>query len=150
MDLFKLFAISSAGMSAQRSRMSVVTGNMANVETSRTPEGGPYRRRGVVFQSVPVAGRFSDVLAENGDAEAAGPLSVAVAGVKVSNRPPRKDYNPHHPDADADGYVQMPDISVMEEMVDLMAAVRSYEANLTAFNETKTLIRRMLEIARSA
>lgn len=149
MDLFRLFAISSAGMSAQRSRMSVVTGNMANVETSRTPEGGPYRRRGVIFETVPVGGRFSDMLSEN-DEETAGPLSVAVAGVKLSNRPPRRDYNPNHPDADAEGYVSLPDINVMEEMVDLMAAVRSYEANLTAFNETKTLIRRLLEITRSA
>lgn len=150
MDLFRLFAISSSGMSAQRSRMSVITGNMANVETSRTPEGGPYRRRGVIFETAPVAGRFSDLLAANDDDETAGPLGVAVAGVKISNRPPRKDYNPNHPDADAEGYVSLPDINVMEEMVDLMAAVRSYEANLTAFNETKTLIRRMLEITRSA
>jgi flagellar basal-body rod protein FlgC len=148
MDLFKIFAISGAGMAAQRSRMSVISGNMANTETTRTPEGGPYRRRDVVFQTVPVHGEFSDILSDNLE----GPeelYSVGVAGIKQSNQPPRLVFDPNHPDANASGYVSLPDINVMEEMVDLLSAVRSYEANLTAFNATKSLVRRLLDISRT-
>jgi|KBSMisStandDraft_5_1062788.scaffolds.fasta_scaffold49716_4 flagellar basal-body rod protein FlgC len=149
MDLFKLFSISAAGMNAQRSRMSVISGNLANVETTRTPEGGPYRRRDIVLQAVPLAGRFSDVLAENADESTQGLMSVEVADIKRSDRPPRLNFDPNHPDADANGYVALPDINVMEEMVDLMAAVRSYEANLTAYNATKNLVRRLLDMGRA-
>jgi flagellar basal-body rod protein FlgC len=148
MDLFKIFAISGAGMTAQRSRMSVITGNMANTETTRTPEGGPYRRRDVVFQAVPLAGEFSDLLTENlldGPEEL---FTVGVVGIKQSSRPPRQMFDPNHPDANANGYVSLPDINVMEEMVDLLSAVRSYEANLTAYNVTKSLVRRLLDISR--
>ena len=146
MDLFKMFAISGAGMSAQRSRMSVITGNLANTETTRTPEGGPYRRRDVIFQTVPLSGEFPDLLAENILDRPDGLMSVEVAGIKQSSRAPRKIFDPNHPDANPEGYVLLPDINVMEEMVDLLSAVRSYEANLTAYNATKTLVRRLLEI----
>jgi len=149
MDLFKLFAISGAGMSAQRSRMSVISGNLANVETTRTPEGGPYRRRNIVFQATPLGGRFADVLAENIDHDEQGLLTVEVADIRRSDRPPRIQFDPNHPDAGPNGYVQFPDINVMEEMVDLMAAVRSYEANLTAYNATKNLVRRLLDMGRA-
>ena len=146
MDLFKMFAISGAGMSAQRSRMSVITGNLANTETTRTPEGGPYRRRDVIFQTASLGGAFPDLLADDLLDRPEGLLSVEVAGIKQSSRPPRKIFDPNHPDANSDGYVLLPDINVMEEMVDLLSAVRSYEANLTAYNATKTLVRRLLEI----
>src|SRR4051812_33265556 len=149
MDLFNLFAISGAGMSAQRSRMSVISGNLANVETTRTPEGGPYKRRDVVFAAVPLAGRFPDLLAENFDDRAQAPLGVEVADIRQSSRPPRKNFDPAHPDADSQGYVQLPDINVMEEMVDLLSAVRSYEANLSVYNTTKNLVRRLLEVGRA-
>jgi flagellar basal-body rod protein FlgC len=149
MDLFKMFAISSAGMTAQRSRMSVISGNLANVETTRTAEGGPYRRRDIMFKAVPLASRFGDLLADNFDEDAQGILSVEVSGIKQSSRPPRKDYSPSHPDADGEGYVRLPDINAMEEMVDLLSAVRSYEANLTAYNATKNLVRRLLELGRA-
>lgn len=128
----------------------MISGNLANLETTRTPEGGPYRRRDVVLQAVPLASRFSDVLSDNVDDQSEGLLSVEVADVRPSNRPPRRNFDPNHPDADADGYVLLPDINVMEEMVDLMAAVRSYEANLTAYNVTKTLVRRLLDMGRAA
>ena len=149
MNLFRMFAISSAGMTAQRSRMSVISGNLANVETTRTPEGGPYRRRDIMFKAVPLAGRFGDLLADKIDDDSQGLLSVEVSGIQQSSRPPRQDYNPNHPDADRAGYVQLPDINAMEEMVDLMSAVRSYEANLTAYNATKNLVRRLLEVGRA-
>ena len=149
MNLFKMFAISGAGMAAQRERMSVITGNLANSETTRTPEGGPYRRRDIVFQAVPANGEFAELLSEN-LFEPAGELSsVEVAGIRQSSRAPRQIFDPKHPDANAEGYVSLPDINVMEEMTDLMSAVRSYEANLTAYTTTKGLVRRLLEIGRN-
>jgi flagellar basal-body rod protein FlgC len=169
MDLFDIFTVSSAGMSAQRSRMSVVAGNLANAETTRTPEGGPYRRRNVIFRAIPTREKFSALMTASTlrlgtpwRAPVGQPwletgfrglpeevLAVQVEGVHVSSRAPKRIYDPHHPDADAEGYVSYPDINTMEEMVDLLSAVRSYEANLAAFNATKTLIRRLLEIGRA-
>ncbi len=148
MDLFRIFGITGAGMSAQRSRMTVVAGNLANTETTRTPEGGPYKRRDVIFQAVPVGESFSDFLDES--ESPGGLLSVKVTGIEPSQRPPRKVFDPNHPDASPDGYVSLPDINVMEEMVDMMSAARSYEANLSAFNTTKSLIRRLLDLGRSS
>jgi flagellar basal-body rod protein FlgC len=144
-----MFAISGAGMAAQRDRMSVITGNLANTETTRTPEGGPYRRRDIIFQAVPANGEFADLLAENFFDNPEGLLSVEVAGIRQSSRAPRQIFDPKHPDANTDGYISLPDINVIEEMVDLMSAVRSYEANLTAYNTTKGLVRRLLEIGRN-
>lgn len=135
-------------MAAQRSRMTVVAGNLANSETTRTPDGGPYRRRDILFQSVPVDGEFSaqlDGLSEG----SGGAQGVEVVGVKQSGRPPRKIFDPNHPDANSEGYVSLPDINVMEEMVDMLSAVRSYEANLTTFNTTKSLIRKLLDMGRT-
>jgi flagellar basal-body rod protein FlgC len=149
MDLFKIFSISGAGMSAQRSRMTAVSGNLANTETTRTPEGGPYKRRDVIFQAVPLAEEFSTAIkAEEEAAEAI--LTVEVAGIRESRRAPRKIFDPQHPDANGDGYVSLPDINIMEEMVDMMSAARSYEANLSTYNTTKSLIRRLLDMGRSS
>ena len=150
MNLFKMFAISGAGMAAQRERMSVISGNLANTETTRTPEGGPYRRRDILFRAVPTSAEFGDLLAEDFFDRPDGLLSVEVAGIRQSSRAPRQIFDANHPDADSAGYVSLPDINVIEEMVDLMSAVRSYEANLTAYNATKGLVRRLLEIGRNA
>jgi flagellar basal-body rod protein FlgC len=147
MDLFKIFSLSGSGMAAQRSRMTVVAGNMANSETTRTPEGGPYRRRDIIFQSAPADGEFSSELDKLSE-RANEPQGVEVVGVKQSSRPPRKLFDPHHPDADGEGYVALPNINAMEEMVDMMSAVRSYEANLATYNTTKSLIRKILDIGR--
>ncbi len=149
MDLFKILGVSSTGMQAQRSRMTVVTGNMVNSETTRTPEGGPYKRRDVVFQAVPLEDE-SSTLTTIGlpQRPSSGIVGVEVAGVRESAKTPKRIYDPHHPDADAEGYVAYPDINVMEEMADLMSAVRSYEANLAVFNATKGLLRRLLEFGR--
>jgi len=146
MDLFKMFAISGAAMSAQRTRMSVISGNLANTETTRTPEGGPYRRRDVIFQATSLGDEFSDLSSDTAFDRSEGLLSVEVAGIKQSSREPRKIFDPNHPDANPEGYVLLPDINAMEEMVDLLSAVRSYEANLTVYNATKGLVRRLLEI----
>lgn len=156
MNIFRIFSVAGAGMSAQRTRMSVVAGNLANAETTRTPEGGPYRRRNVFFRAVPLPNDFPSLLR----AQTARPLqlrqrdpqvdvnSVEVIKVQASTRAPRKTYDPQHPDADAEGYVSYPDINTMEEMTDLLSATRSYEANLTTFNTTKALVRKLLEMGR--
>lgn len=148
MDLFKIFSISGSGMAAQKSRMSVVAGNLANSESTRTVDGGPYRRRDVIFQAAPPPGEFADELNDiAADQERA--QGVEVVGVKQSNRPPRRIFDPSHPDASSEGYVAMPDINPIEEMVDMLSAVRSYEANLSAFNSTKALIRKILDLGRT-
>ncbi len=148
MDLFKIFSISGSGMAAQKSRMSVVAGNLANSESTRTVDGGPYRRRDVIFQAAPPPGDFTDELNDiAADRERA--QGVEVVGVKQSNRPPRRIFDPSHPDASSEGYVAMPDINPIEEMVDMLSAVRSYEANLSAFNSTKALIRKILDLGRN-
>jgi flagellar basal-body rod protein FlgC len=148
MDLFKIFSISGSGMAAQKSRMSVVAGNLANSESTRTVDGGPYRRRDVIFQAAPPPGEFADELNDiAADQERA--QGVEVVGVKHSNRPPRRIFDPSHPDANGEGYVAMPDINPIEEMVDMLSAVRSYEANLSAFNSTKALIRKILDLGRT-
>ncbi|MBI3301538.1 MAG: flagellar basal body rod protein FlgC [Deltaproteobacteria bacterium] len=157
MNIFRIFDVTGAGMGAQRSRMSVVAGNLANVETTRTPEGGPYRRRNVLFRAAPIREEFPSLLQASLGSKLPIDLqdrtaeirTVEVAGVRESLRAPKKVYDPHHPDADAEGYVAYPDINTMEEMVDLLSATRSYEANLAAFNATKTLIRRLLEMGRT-
>jgi len=136
-------------MAAQRSRMTVVAGNLANSETTRTPEGGPYRRRDIIFQSVPAEGEFSAELDRLTD-DPNGAQGVEVVGVKRSNQPPRKLFDPNHPDADTEGYVAMPNINAMEEMVDMLSAVRSYEANLATYNTTKSLIRKILDLGRAS
>lgn len=148
MDLFKIFSVSGSGMAAQRSRMTVVAGNLANAETTRTPDGGPYRRRDIIFQSAPTDSEFAAQLGELGENSNAA-QGVEVVGVKQSSRPPRKIFDPNHPDANPDGYVSLPDINPMEEMVDMLSAVRSYEANLTTYNTTKSLIRKILDIGRT-
>jgi flagellar basal-body rod protein FlgC len=149
MNLFNMFALSGAGMAVQRERMSVISGNLANAETTRTAEGGPYRRRNILFQAVPADVGFADLLSESFFERREGLLSVEVAGIRQSTRAPRQIFDPNHPDANGAGYVSFPDINVIEEMVDLMSAVRSYEANLTAYNTTKGLVRRLLEIGRN-
>jgi flagellar basal-body rod protein FlgC len=156
MNIFRIFNVAGAGMSAQRTRMSVVAGNLANAETTRTPEGGPYRRRNVFFQALPLREDFPSVLQARSsmplrlarDDSEADVNAVEVVKVSVSDRAPRKVYDPQHPDADAEGYVSYPDINTMEEMTDLLSATRTYEANMTAFNTTKALVRKLLEMGR--
>lgn len=156
MNIFRIFDVTGSGMSAQRTRMSVVSGNLANAETTRTPEGGPYRRRNVFFRALPMqpespargqSGWLTPLSLSPREREA-DVNAVEVVGVHASTRAPRKVYDPHHPDTDAEGYVAYPDINTMEEMTDLLSATRSYEANMTAFNTTKSLVRKLLELGR--
>jgi flagellar basal-body rod protein FlgC len=141
--------ISASALTATRLRMDIITENMANMSTTRTQDGGPYRRQYVVFQErEPERGRF-----ERFYNRALGGTRAPGAGVRVVEigKDPsdfKLDYNPNHPDADADGYVRLPNVDVVQEMVDMMSAYRAYEANITALNTFKDMAVKTLEIGR--
>ena len=146
MNFLSAMEISSSGMAAQRFRMNIISSNIANAQTTRTPEGGPYRRRSVVFGALPAARTFEEVL--RNEVKPGDPLHVKVLGVAVDERPPILKYDPGHPDSNEEGYVAFPNIDPVEEMVNLMLASRSYQANVAAFNATKSMALRALDIGR--
>jgi len=146
MDFLTAMSVSSSGMAAQRFRMNIISANVANAETTRTPEGGPYRRRDVVFGALPAQRTFEEELRARTSAD--DPMHVKVLGVTVDKRAPILKYDPSHPDANEQGYVAMPNINPLEEMVNLMLATRSYEANVAAFNATKAMAIKALEIGK--
>jgi flagellar basal-body rod protein FlgC len=137
MSLFSALSISASGMSAQRTRAELLTENLANAETTRTADGGPYRRKDVVFQSQGVASPFSSALTTAMGSEPAG---VSVAEIVTDQGDPDQRYLPNHPDAGPDGYVAFPRINPAEEMVDLMSASRSYQANVASMSAVKDMI----------
>jgi flagellar basal-body rod protein FlgC len=141
MDIFAALKISSSALTAQRSRIDVVSSNLANLETTRTPEGGPYRKRDVVFRAVPQGGDFDRVLGNTLQ-------TVEVAEIRTNPAPPRMVFDPAHADANPQGFVAMPNMNLMEEMADLMTATRSYEANVTAIQSAKRMALKALEIGR--
>lgn len=132
-------------MNAQRQRAELLVENLANAETTRTPEGGPYRRKDVVFSEDPSVGSFSS---EFNSAVGGGPSGVTVSETIVDNRAPERRYLPGHPDADKDGYVAFPRINPAEDMVDLMGASRSYEANVAAMSAVKDMIQKSIDLFR--
>lgn len=143
MNLFSAMEIVASGLSAQRTRLNLVASNLANAQTTRTPEGGPYRRRDPMFVTSPVASRFEDLRT---DPLAQHASLVEVSGVTVDDSPPRMVYDPEHPDADTLGYVQMPNINVIEEMVNMMTASRAYEAGVTAMQTVRGLAEAALRL----
>ncbi len=145
MDLLTSLRISSSGLAAQRKRMDAISSNIANAQTTRTAEGGPYRRKEVVFGSEPTRESFADILEGEIDENA---QSVHATEVLSTNKPPILKYEPNHPDANEQGYVAYPDVNVMAEMAEMIAASRSYEANVTAINTTKSMAMKALEIGR--
>ncbi len=145
MDLLKSMKISASGLAANRKRIEAISSNIANAQTTRTAEGGPYRRKEVVFGSEPARDNFADVLEGEIDAKAE---TVHVTEVISSDKPPILKYDPSHPDANKDGYVAMPDINVMQEMADMISAQRAYEANISAINTSKSMAVKALEIGR--
>ena len=145
MSLFSVLSVSASGMAAQRTRAEVLVENLANAETTRTPEGGPYRRKDVVFTSQPVESPFASVLESQLNAPLTG---VKVAQVVTDNRPPERRYIPGHPDADAEGYVSVPRMNPAEDMVDLMSASRGYQANVAAMSAIKDMIQRSIDLFR--
>src|SRR5215469_11794448 len=135
-SLFGVLSIGASGMAAQRTRAELLVENLANAETTRTPEGGPYRRKDVVFESSAVDSPFASVFASH--LESAG--GVSVSEIITDQSEPERRYLPGHPDADKDGYVAFPKIHAAEDMVDLMNASRGYEANISAMSAVKDMI----------
>ena len=143
MDIFTTMKISASALKAQRIRMNAISANLANIETTRTPDGGPYRKREVVFQSSRQG--FGETLDTRMRDAVQG---VSVSHIQASNLSPRMVYDPAHPDADEQGQVAMPNISLVEETADMMSALRSYEANATVVKAAKRMALKALEIGR--
>ena len=145
MSLFSSLSVSASGMAAQRERAEVLVENISNSDTTRTAEGGPYRRRDVVFQPEQVGSPFSSVFqSQFSDA----PQGVAVSDIVVDNSDPERRYLPGHPDADKDGYVAFPKINPAQDMVDLMGSSRSYQANVSAISAVKDMINKSIDLFR--
>jgi flagellar basal-body rod protein FlgC len=145
MSLFSTLAVSASGMSAERVRAEVLTENIANADTTRTAQGGPYKRRDVVFQSESLESPFSSAF---GKAVQAGTEGVEVSQIVTDNDPPVMRYMPGSPDANKDGYVAYPRINVAEDMVDLVQASRAYDANVSAISSVKDMIQRSIDLFR--
>jgi flagellar basal-body rod protein FlgC len=136
--------VSASALTATRLRMDIVAENIANSNTTRTASGDPYRRKYVVFQEIKRDNTFASFF--NRAQQSYGGVRVTSVGEDDSEF--KLDYNPSHPDADADGYVRMPNVEVVQEMVDMMAAYRAYEANITAINTFKDMAIKTLEIGK--
>lgn len=145
MDFMSALDVSASGMKAQRTYMNVISMNLANVKTTRTPEGGAYKRKSVSFAAAPVFNPFDKEMENAENRELKG---VIVRGIVTDKRPMKKVHEPGHPDADKEGYVTYPDINVVEEMANMITTMRSYEANVQAIQDTKAMFNKALQIAR--
>lgn len=134
MGLISTLRVSSSGLSAERLRMDLIADNLANANTTRTPDGQPYRRKVAIFQPITPSPSM--------------PGGVRVAQIAEDTTPPRLVYEPGHPDADANGYVAYPNVDIVHEMVDMITASRAYEANIQAFNAAKNMFMRTIDIGR--
>ena len=143
MSLFSVLSIGASGMQAQRVRAELLVENLANSETTRTPDGGPYRRKDAVFSSAPQGSPFS---AEFQTQMGSFSNGVEVSDVFQDTRDPEMRYQPGHPDADTNGYVAYPRMNPAEDMVDLMAATRGYDANVSAMSAVKDMIQRSIDL----
>jgi len=141
MDFSNSFKVCASGFAAQRAKMDVIITNLANVSTTRTPEGGPYKRKVIVFSSEPVKENFDDVLGETLQ-------QVKVEGIVRDSKGVKMVFDPGHPDADEKGFVAMPDINSIVEMSDMIVANRAYEACVTAFDATKNMALKTLDIGK--
>jgi len=140
-DFYSALDVSASALSAERLRMNTTSSNLANAQTTRTAEGGPYRRKDPVFEAQP----FSQVLSQTMEA----PLhKVVVTDVISDQKAPKLVYQPDHPDANAEGFVAYPNINTMEEMVNMITASRTFEANVTAIQTTRNMMQKALEIGR--
>lgn len=163
--IFSGLTISASGMRAERIKQNAISSNLANAETTRTDEGGPYRRQFVIFKA---DSDLRDARLLNKEARLAGTATheghlpippadfprderffgngVTVSEIREDSRPPRLVHDPSHPDADENGYVAMPNVNIIQEMTDMIAATRAYEANVTAFNATKGMLSQALQL----
>jgi flagellar basal-body rod protein FlgC len=145
MDLFSSMRVSATGLEAQTKRMNTISSNIANAETTRTPAGGAYKRKDPALAAETDRESFGDILQNQLDEHVQG---VRVQEIVEDTRPPRLVYNPGHPDAREDGYVEMPNVNTVEEMANMISAQRSYEANVTALNAAKAMAQKALEVGR--
>jgi flagellar basal-body rod protein FlgC len=143
MGMLDILRIGASALRAQRTRMEVIASNLANTHTTRTEEGGAYRKKEVVFNAADVseAREFDSILSEKVE-------GVRVEEIAESTKPFERVYDPGHPDADPDGYVTFPNVNLMEEMADMMLATRAYEANINTIQTTKEMFAKSLEIAK--
>ena len=141
MEVDSSFSLCGSALTAQRAKMDVITSNLANADVTRTAEGGPYRRKNVVLESEPVKEGFDSTLKN-------ALRAVKVAEITEDTSPPKMVHNPSHPDADKDGYVAMPNVNIMAEMADMITVSRSYEAMVTAFDATKNMALKALELGK--
>lgn len=144
-DFLTGMRISSSGMTAQRMRMNTISSNIANINTTRSPEGGPYRRKDVVVEAMPDARSFGEILTSQPQRDLA---RVQVTDVISDTKAPLMKFEPNHVDANEEGYVAYPNINLMEEMANMITATRAYEANISAMNATKDMALQALEIGR--
>lgn len=140
MAFLRSLDINASGMTAQRMRMDIVSENIANRDTTRTAAGGPYRKKSVIFENI-----LSDANRDRGGEKGGVRVSQIV---EDETTPMELVYNPSHPDADENGYVEMPNVDTLKETVDAMSASRSYDANLTAFNIMKQMAAKGLDIGK--
>ncbi|MDE6960218.1 MAG: flagellar basal body rod protein FlgC [Lachnospiraceae bacterium] len=149
MAFLSSFDICASGLSAQRLRMDIASENITNIDTTRTEEGGAYRRKDVVFESYGT-NSFRDALknAAKGKGISSQGVGVRVAEIVEDDREMKMVYNPGHPDADESGFVEMPNVDLLKETVDSMSATRSYDANVTALNAIKAMAQKALEIGK--
>ncbi|HEX2964672.1 MAG TPA: flagellar basal body rod protein FlgC [Syntrophorhabdaceae bacterium] len=141
MGVFDILKISASGLKAQRARMEVIAGNLSNVHTTRTEEGGPYKKKEVVFVSSDVSDEkeFGSLFSKKIE-------GVRIESVRESEKELEKVFDPNHPDADQEGYVMFPNVNLMEEMTDMVAATRAYEANVNVMNTTKEMLIKSLDL----
>lgn len=148
MSFLSVFNICASGLTAQRKRLDVASENIANIETTRTESGEPYRRKMVVLEEIGDHTTFRSHLARASRLQRTNQGGVRVAEIVEDQRDLIPVYNPDHPDADEDGYVQMPNVDWVKETIDGMSATRSYEANITAFNAIKLMAQKALDIGK--
>ena len=145
MDFFSAIDVSSSALTAERTRMNLISSNLANANATRTIEGGPYKRKDAVFSATPMESRFNRVLDGATGKEV---RKVQITQIVEDQNPPRLQYDPGHPDANPQGYVAMPNVNVVEEMADMIGATRAYEANITAVQAAKSMAMKTLEIGK--
>jgi flagellar basal-body rod protein FlgC len=145
MNFLDALNTSASGLSAQRLRMNLISSNLANVNTPQAKEGHAYKRKDAVFSAQPQQAEFGKALDQRLHP---GVNGVQVVAIRDDNRPPILKYDPQHPDANEDGFIALPNINVVEEMVNMISATRSYEANVTAVKATKDMVSDALEIGR--
>ena len=145
MDFMTAIDIGASALKAERTHLNVISMNLANAKTTRTVDGGPYRRKEAVFKETELETPFSRAMGEALDTEIKG---VRVESIRNDRRPLKQVYEPGHPDADENGYVSYPDINVVEEMTNMLQAMRAYEANVSTITTSKTMFSKALEIAR--